>query len=125
MPRYSSVQSSASTTAPGCPPPSTPSPPNWASAPLLYRYSGVDREEETFIACAYWRVHALICVGRHDEARDLFARLHGVANPLGLMSEMCVAADGELVGNLPQALSHLTFIRAAGALRSAETREPR
>ena len=49
------------------------------AGPLVYRYSGAHREEETFIACAYWRVHALICVDRLDEARDLFAHLHLVA----------------------------------------------
>jgi GH15 family glucan-1,4-alpha-glucosidase len=87
---------------------------------LLYRYSGVHREEETFIACAYWRVHALTCVGRTEEARELFAQLDAVANPLGLMSEMSAAGTGDLVGNIPQALSHLTHIRAASALRKAE-----
>ncbi len=89
------------------------------AGPLLYRYTGVHREEETFIACAYWRVHALTCVGRVEQARDLFAQLHVVANPLGLMSEMSAPGTGELVGNLPQALSHLTFIRAAHALGHA------
>jgi GH15 family glucan-1,4-alpha-glucosidase len=43
-----------------------------------------------------------------------------VANPLGLMSEMSAAGTGDLVGNIPQALSHLTHIRAASALRKAE-----
>jgi GH15 family glucan-1,4-alpha-glucosidase len=88
--------------------------------PLLYRYSGVHREEETFIACAYWRVHALTCVGRVGQARELFTQLHVVANPLGLMSEMSAAGTGDLVGNLPQALSHLSFVRAASALRHAD-----
>ncbi len=87
---------------------------------LLYRYSGVHREEETFIACAYWRVHALTCVGRAEEARELFTQLDAVANPLGLMSEMSAAGTGDLVGNIPQALSHLAHIRAASTLRAAE-----
>ncbi len=89
------------------------------AGPLLYRYTGARCEEETFIACAFWRVHALTCVGRVDEARDLMDQLQVVFNPLGLMSEMS-APGGELVGNVPQALSHLTFIRAAAALRDAE-----
>ncbi len=88
------------------------------AGPLLYRYTGAHREEETFIACAFWRVHALTCVGRVDEAHDLMDQLQVVFNPLGLLSEMR-APGGELVGNLPQALSHLTFIRAAAALRDA------
>ncbi len=90
------------------------------AGPLMYRYSGVHREEATFIACAYWRVHALTCVGRVDEAQELFAQLQIVVNPLGLMSEMSAAGTGDLVGNMPQALSHLTFIRAACALRQAD-----
>ncbi len=88
------------------------------AGPLLYRYTGAHREEETFIACAFWRVHALTCVGRVHEAHDLMDQLQVVFNPLGLLSEMR-APGGELVGNLPQALSHLSFIRAAAALRDA------
>lgn len=86
---------------------------------LLYRYSGVHREQDTFIACAYWRVHALTCVGRVAQARELFTQLGVVASPLGLMSEMSTAATGDLIGNIPQALSHLTHIKAAAALRKA------
>lgn len=84
---------------------------------LLYRYTGVHCEEQTFTACAFWRVHALACVGRREEAEDLFGRLDTVANPLGLMSEMRVPGTAELAGNIPQALSHLAFIRAAHALK--------
>ncbi|MGI8417977.1 MAG: glycoside hydrolase family 15 protein, partial [Nakamurella sp.] len=90
------------------------------SGPLLYRYSGVHREEETFIACAFWRVHALACVGREKQARELMDELDVVTNSVGLMSEMCMPGTGESIGNLPQALSHLTYIRAAAALRAAE-----
>lgn len=93
------------------------------SGPLLYRYSGVAAKEGTFIACAYWRVHALACVGRTAEARDLLHELAGIANPLGLLAEMVSPDTSELLGNLPQALSHLAFIRAAAAVRTAEQRE--
>ncbi len=89
------------------------------AGPLLYRYTGAHRQEETFIACAFWRVHAMTCVGRVDEARELMDQLQVVFSPLGLMSEMSPPGGGDLVGNLPQALSHLTFIRAAAALRDA------
>ncbi len=92
-----------------------------AAGPLLYRYTGVHREEETFTACAFWRIHALVCVGRQQEARSLMNELDIVSSPLELMSEMCVPGTGESIGNLPQALSHLTHIRAAAALRAAET----
>lgn len=87
------------------------------SGELLYRYSGVHREEQTFLACAFWRVHALADVERVGEAQTLLARLKNVGNNLGLMSEMSTPGDGALVGNIPQALSHLAFVRAANAIR--------
>lgn len=90
------------------------------SGALLYRYTGVHREEETFTACTFWRVHALVCVGRHQEARALMDQLGVVTNSLGLMSEMSAAGTHASIGNVPQALSHLTYIRAAAALRTAE-----
>ena len=84
---------------------------------LLYRYTGADAEEQAFIACSYWLVQALVVVGRHGEAEELMTRLDDIASPLGLLSEMCTPGTGELVGNLPQALSHLTLINAATLLR--------
>ncbi len=94
------------------------------AGPLLYRYTGAYQEEQTFVACAYWRVHALACVGRLDEGRELMQELDElVPSPLGLMAEMSVAGTGELLGNLPQALSHLAHICAASALRRAEAKE--
>ena len=89
------------------------------SGPLLYRYTGAHREEATFTACAYWRVHALAEVGRREEASGLLQQLDTVASPLGLMSEMNLPGTGEHMGNIPQALSHLAFIRASDALRRA------
>jgi GH15 family glucan-1,4-alpha-glucosidase len=86
---------------------------------LLYRYTGVSAEEQTFIACAYWRVHALVHVGRLDEADNLMRQLDDVASPLGLLAEMSTPDTRELVGNFPQALSHLALISAAAALRAA------
>lgn len=87
-----------------------------AAGPLLYRYSGVHAEEETFIACAYWVVEALVRVGRRAEAEQLMTELDPVASPLGLLSEMSTPGTGELVGNIPQALSHLALIKAAATL---------
>ncbi len=84
--------------------------------PLVYRYSGVDREEESFIACAYWRVEALARLGRREEAEELMHDLDSIASPLGLLSEMCTPGTNQLVGNIPQALSHLALISAARAL---------
>ena len=85
--------------------------------PLMYRYSGVDKEEAAFIACSYWLAEALAHVGERSQAAELMSDLQQVAGPLGLLSEMCVPGTGELLGNLPQALSHLALIKAATVLR--------
>ncbi|GAA1902490.1 glycoside hydrolase family 15 protein [Lapillicoccus jejuensis] len=87
------------------------------AGPLVYRYSAVSAEEETFLACAYWLVEALALTGRLDDARDRLGRLGDLVPPTGLMSEMVDARTGQLVGNLPQALSHLAHINAAATVR--------
>ncbi|MEO8851378.1 MAG: glycoside hydrolase family 15 protein, partial [Allobranchiibius sp.] len=89
------------------------------TGPLLYRYTGVDREEATFTACSFWQVHALALVGRVSEAEKLLEELRIVAGPLGLMAEMVAPGTKEQLGNLPQALSHLSHIRATAAVRDA------
>ncbi|MFJ4254228.1 glycoside hydrolase family 15 protein [Microbacterium sp. NPDC090003] len=87
------------------------------AGPLLYRYSRVDAEEKTFVACAFWRAEALACVGRHDEALDLMEQLITHANDVGIYAEMIDADDGSAWGNTPQALSHLAFLTAAMTIR--------
>lgn len=90
-----------------------------ASGPLLYRYTGAEHEEQTFIACAYWLVQGLALTGRRDDADKLMTELDDIASPLGLLSEMTTPGTGELVGNIPQALSHLALINAAASLQPA------
>ncbi|AGF72477.1 glycoside hydrolase family 15 protein [Corynebacterium halotolerans] len=89
------------------------------SGELLYRYTGMADEEKTFVACAFWRVCALVEVGRVEEAEELMERLVHRTNDVGLFSEMIDADDGSFWGNLPQALSHLALIEAALALKDA------
>lgn len=84
---------------------------------LMYRFSGAQAQEKTFVACAFWRAHALACVGRMDEALDLMDDLVSRANDVGLYAEMIDADDGSAWGNLPQALSHLAFLNAALTIR--------
>ncbi|MDJ1114751.1 glycoside hydrolase family 15 protein [Microbacterium dauci] len=87
------------------------------SGALLYRYTGMEQEEHTFVACAFWRVGALACVGRHDEALAAMDELIGQANDVGIYAEMISAEDGSFWGNLPQALSHLALVSAALTIR--------
>lgn len=84
---------------------------------LVYRYTGMDQEEQTFVACAFWRATALACVGRHDEAVEAMDALVAQANDVGIYSEMIAESDGAFWGNLPQALSHLALINAALVIR--------
>lgn len=81
--------------------------------PLVYRYSGMQREEGTFVACAFWMAGALACVGRTDEARARMTELVSLGNDVGLYAEMMDAETHEFLGNLPQGLSHLALINAA------------
>ncbi len=81
--------------------------------PLLYRYSGAEKEEATFVACAFWAAGALACVGRPAEASTLMDELVALANDVGLYTEMIDERDDSFLGNTPQGLSHLALITAA------------
>ncbi len=83
------------------------------AGPLLYRYSGMSDTEGTFLACAFWMVHALVRLERLDEAQGMMDELVGLANDVGLYSEEMAADGREMLGNFPQALTHLALINAA------------
>ncbi|MBF4576763.1 glycoside hydrolase family 15 protein [Frondihabitans sp. VKM Ac-2883] len=89
--------------------------------PLLYRYSGMDGEEGTFVACAFWAASALACVGRLDEATALMDELVEQVNDVGMLAEM-IAEDGSFLGNLPQGLSHLALVNAAITIHELSTK---
>jgi GH15 family glucan-1,4-alpha-glucosidase len=85
---------------------------------LVYRYNpvaapdGLEGDEGTFSMCSFWYVEALAGAGRLDEARLAFEKMLTYANHLGLYSEE-IGASGELLGNFPQAFTHLALISAA------------
>ncbi|MCK6067286.1 MULTISPECIES: glycoside hydrolase family 15 protein [Microbacterium] len=87
------------------------------AGPLLYRYTGMDQEEHTFVAAAFWRVSALACIGRHREAVEAMDDLVSRANDVGIFAEMIAEDDGAFWGNVPQALSHLGVVSAALTIR--------
>ncbi|QIX27013.1 glycoside hydrolase family 15 protein [Nocardioides sp. JQ2195] len=93
---------------------------------LLLRYrteSGVDGlsgGEHPFLACTFWLVSAYAEAGRPDDARELLDRLAGLANDVGLLSEEYDAGNCRMVGNFPQAFSHLTLVQAAFRLSRLE-----
>ncbi len=92
---------------------------------LLLRYrteSGVDGlegDEHPFLACSFWLVSAKALAGRVEEASALMHRLVALGNDVGLLSEEYDVARDRMVGNFPQAFSHLALVTAAMNLREA------
>jgi len=84
---------------------------------FLYRYvpgqSEFHQPEGVFIICTLWLVNVLAQMGRREEAEALFSRVTESANDLGLFAEEFDPETNELLGNFPQALTHLSVINAA------------
>ncbi|MEV4553396.1 glycoside hydrolase family 15 protein [Nonomuraea wenchangensis] len=77
---------------------------------------GLPGREGTFLACSFWLADALAMLGRRREARELFDRLLGLRNDVGLLSEEYDTARHRQAGNFPQAYSHVSVINTAAAL---------
>jgi GH15 family glucan-1,4-alpha-glucosidase len=81
---------------------------------------GLPPGEGAFIACSFWLVDAYVRQGRTEEAQRLFERLLTVCNDVGLMSEEYDPKDRRLIGNFPQAFSHVALVVSAFNLSRAE-----
>jgi GH15 family glucan-1,4-alpha-glucosidase len=77
---------------------------------------GLPPGEGLFLACSFWLVDAYVMLGRRDEAVALFERLLALRNDLGLLSEQYEPVSRRLVGNFPQAFSHLALVNSASNL---------
>jgi GH15 family glucan-1,4-alpha-glucosidase len=80
---------------------------------------GLTGEEGTFVICSFWLVTALAHAGEVERAEQLFESLVGHANDLGLIAEEIDTTHEELLGNFPQAFSHIGLIVAANAIDQA------
>ena len=77
---------------------------------------GLPGKEGAFLACSFWLVSNLWLIGRQDDAKALFTRLLSLSNDVGLLSEEYDPAAKRMLGNFPQALSHIAIVHAAFTL---------
>jgi alpha,alpha-trehalase len=90
---------------------------------LVYRYrshDGLEGEEGTFLLCTFWLAQALAQAGRPVRARAVFERAATYINEVGLLAEEVDPVSGELLGNFPQAFSHIGLVNAAWAISESE-----
>jgi GH15 family glucan-1,4-alpha-glucosidase len=74
---------------------------------------GLPPGEGAFLPCSFWLADDLALIGRHDDARRLFERLTGLCNDVGLLAEEYDPVAQRLVGNFPQAFSHVSLVNSA------------
>lgn len=95
---------------------------NLMSGGFVLRYhtdteiDGLPQGEGAFLPCSFWLVDCLNATGRYDEAREMFERLLSLRNDLGLLSEEYDPRTRRLVGNFPQAFSHVALLNSAANL---------
>jgi GH15 family glucan-1,4-alpha-glucosidase len=89
---------------------------------LVYRYLGHDGlggEEGTFLLCTFWLAQAQALAGEVDQATTTFERAVKAISDVGLLAEEVDVGSGEMIGNFPQAFSHIGLINAAWAISQA------
>jgi len=90
-----------------------------SSGGLLLRYDtgatqdGLSEGEGAFLACSFWLADNYVLQGRHAEARQLFERLLALSNDVGLLAEEYDPRAARMLGNFPQAFSHVALINTA------------
>ena len=92
---------------------------------LVYRYlahDGLAGEEGTFLLCTFWLAQAQALAGQVEAATATFERAVAAINDVGLLAEEVAPRDGEMIGNFPQAFSHIGLINAAWAITEAQQR---
>ncbi|WAH56778.1 glycoside hydrolase family 15 protein [Pseudomonas silvicola] len=93
---------------------------------LLLRYDtetgcdGLDPGEGTFLVCSFWLADVYAMLGRMDDAQALFGRLSALCNDVGLLAEQYDPRGGRMLGNFPQAFSHIGIINTALNLHRAQ-----
>jgi alpha,alpha-trehalase len=94
---------------------------------LVYRYlaqDGLAGQEGTFLLCTFWLAHAQALAGELDQATATFERAIAAINDVGLLAEEVDPASGEMIGNFPQAFSHIGLVNAAWAISQARPPAP-
>ena len=92
---------------------------------LVYRYlahDGLAGEEGTFLLCTFWLAQAQALAGELGQATATFERAVAAISDVGLLAEEVDVASGEMIGNFPQAFSHVGLINAAWAIAQAQQR---
>jgi alpha,alpha-trehalase len=92
---------------------------------LVHRYrasDGLEGDEGSFLMCTFWLAHAQALTGDLASARATFEVAAGCVNDVGLLAEEVDSRTGELLGNFPQAFSHIGLVNAAWAITEAERR---
>jgi GH15 family glucan-1,4-alpha-glucosidase len=95
---------------------------------LVYRYlahDGLAGEEGTFLLCTFWLAQAQALAGQVEAATATFERAVAAINDVGLLAEEVDSRNGEMIGNFPQAFSHIGLINAAWAITQAHARRER